>query len=152
MTIERLPSGSYRLTEMYNGRRYRCTIDHRPSKIEAREIMQDKIVGFNNGSSFKRGAEEYIKSKINILSPSTVRGYQAILRNLDPDFKAIPLDEITLPVLQAYVNQISENHTPKTVRNVCGFIMAVLKFYGSEVRSPRLPQKEKMILKKKTNF
>ena len=66
MTIERLPSGSYRLTEMYNGRRYRCTIDHRPSKIEAREIMQDKIVGFNNGSSFKRGAEEYIKSKINI--------------------------------------------------------------------------------------
>ena len=39
MTIEMRPNGKYRISETRNGVRYRETIDHYPTKKEAREII-----------------------------------------------------------------------------------------------------------------
>ena len=143
MTIEKLPSGNYRIKEMRDGKTYRITVDHKPTKAEALKLIQDKLVGFNNNTSFEKAADFYIKSKLNILSPSTIRGYRAVLKNLDENFLKTPLDRITLPMLQTLINQYSATHTPKTVRNINGFIISVMKYYGSNIQSPRLPQKEK---------
>ena len=35
MTIEKLKSGSYRIVQMHEGKRYRVTIDHKPTQKEA---------------------------------------------------------------------------------------------------------------------
>lgn len=32
MTIEKLPSGSYRIKQMYNGKRYSITLNYKPTK------------------------------------------------------------------------------------------------------------------------
>lgn len=143
MTIEKLPSGSYRISESKNGKRYRITVQHKPTKAEAKELISKKFIEFNDATSFKVAAKYYIDSKRNVLSPSTIRGYTVILNNLDVDFQNKPIDKITTPVLQGEINKLSLDHKPKTVKNINGFIMSVLKFYGAEVKSPRLPQRIK---------
>lgn len=143
MTIEKLPSGNYRISEMRNGKRIRMTIDHKPNKNEVKELLQDKFAGFNDSTSFSKAADYYIDSKRNVLSPSTIRGYCVILNNLPEEFLKKPIDKITTPVLQGLINEIAATHKPKTVKNINGFIVCVLKFYGSEIRSPRLPQRIK---------
>ena len=142
MTIDKLPSNSYRIREMRNGKVYKVIVDHKPSNKEARSLLDEQIYGYHNSNLFGPAAEAYIKSKQNVLSPATVRGYYSLINNMDENFKNLPLDKITLPVLQNYINKFSATHSPKSVRNLNGFIMSVLNFYGSDVKSPRLPQKE----------
>ena len=143
MTIEKLPSGNYRIKEMRNGKTYRITVDHKPTKSEAKELVEKRIGSYSNPNSFECAADVYIKSKENVLSPATIRGYRSIINNMDESFRKLPLDKITLQVLQTYINNYSATHSPKSVRNLNGFVIAVLKYNGSDVQSPRLPQKEK---------
>ena len=142
MTIEKR-GDNYRISESRNGIRRRVTIDHEPGKKEARELMNKAFGTYHNSMLFSHAAEVYIRSKENVLSPATIRGYYGLLNNMDEHFKALQLDRITLPVLQTYINEYSATHSPKSVRNMNGFIVAVLKYNGAEVKTPRLPQKEK---------
>ena len=41
MEIEKLPSGSYRIRQRYNGQRYSVTVDHKPSNKEALELLAE---------------------------------------------------------------------------------------------------------------
>lgn len=142
MTIEKRANGSYRIVEMRNGTRYRITVDHKPTKAEARDLLQKKIGGFTNKTSFKRSAESYIEAKSNVLSPSSIRGYKTILKcQLTEEFLNMPIERIDLPCIQILVNTLSNTYAPKTVKNVSTFVMSVLKFYGSDVKSPTLPAK-----------
>ena len=104
MYIEKLPSDNFRITEMRNGKRIRIVVDHEPGKKEAKELIEKKLNSYSNSTPFKTAAESYIKSKQNVLSPATIRGYYSLLNNMSDDFKNKPLDRITLPVLQIYIN------------------------------------------------
>lgn len=143
MTIEKLPSGSYRIVEMINGKRYRITVKEKPTKSEARKMLQEQVGGFHNSTTFEVAADKYIKSKQNILSPSTIRGYRTIINGIDKKFLETPIDKIDAPTFQAYINEYAIGHSCKTVKNVSGFIGGVLKFYGAKVTSPTLPKKAK---------
>jgi len=143
MTIEKLPSGNYRISEMRNGKRIRITIDHKPTQKECKKLIDKKENKICNTTPFGIAAEKYIESKSNILSPSSVRGYKIILKHLDESFLDMPIEDIDLPCMQFLVNTLATYQAPKTVRNTNAFIMSVLKFYGSDIKSPTLPQKEK---------
>ena len=82
MTIEQLPSKSYRISEMRNGVRVRITVNHKPTQKEAKELIEEKLGIVNNKTHFKRAADIYIESKSNILSPSSIRGYRSIVGHL----------------------------------------------------------------------
>ena len=143
MTIEVLKSGKYRVSEMRDGKRYRVTLDHEPGQKEAKKIF-DKMEGkVQNSTPFKDAAEKYIELKSNVLSPSSIRGYNIIVKHLDEHFLNTPIDSIDLPKIQLLVNTLATYQAPKTVRNTNAFIMSVLKFYGIEIKSPTLPQKKK---------
>lgn len=142
MTIESLKSGNYRVSEMRDGKRYRVILDHEPSKKEAKKIF-DKMEGkIQNSTPFKTAAEKYIELKSNVLSPSSIRGYNIILKHLDESFLNTPIERIDLPCIQLLVNTLATYQAPKTVRNTNAFVMSVLKFYGADVKSPTLPQKK----------
>ena len=143
MTIENLKSGKYRVSEMRDGRRYRVVLDHIPSDKEANKIFNKMEGKVCNGTPFEEAANNYIELKSNVLSPSTIRGYKVILNNLDSDLLNKPLDKITSPFIQGIVNKLSVNHKPKTVKNINGFIVSVLKFYEIEIKSPTLPKRPK---------
>lgn len=145
MTIEKLPSGSWRIVEMVNGKRYRVTVKSKkqPTDKQAEDLIRKQIDGFHNSTIFGTAADTYIKSKQNVLSPSTIRGYRTILNGIDSKFLNTAIDKIDAITFQSYINQYSISHSPKTVKNVSGFIGSVLKFYGAKVQSPTLPQKIK---------
>lgn len=149
MTIEPRPNGKYRIVEMRNGKRYRITVDHEPKKKEAKALIEAKILldgqkpKESNTTLFKEAAANYIELKSNVLSPSSIRGYNIILRHLDEGFLNTPIESIDLPCIQLLVNTLATYQAPKTVRNTNAFIMSVLKFYGIEIQSPTLPPKKK---------
>ena len=142
MTIEKR-GDNYRISETRNGVRRRVTLDHKPGEREARDIMNKAFGSYHNSMVFSHAAEVYIKSKENVLSPATIRGYRGLINNISENIMSMQLDKITLPVLQTFINEYSATHSPKSVRNMNGFIVAVLNYNGAEVKTPRLPQKEK---------
>ena len=142
MTIEKLPSGNYRISEMRNGKRIRITLDHKPTQKEAKALFDAKETKVENSTPFKVAANNYIELKSNVLSPSSIRGYNIIVKHLDESFLNTPIDSIDLPCIQLLVNTLATYQAPKTVRNTNAFIMSVLKFYGIEIKSPTLPKKK----------
>lgn len=145
MTIEKLPSGSYRVRQMENGKLYSLTLPYKPNKREAYELIQNKINHVvDNSMTFQKAAEEYINVKNNVLSPSTIRGYHSVLRNLPQYFLDMDISQIDEYTLQKFINEYAIDHTAKTVHNVNGFVMAVLRlFYPKVDISVTLPQKQR---------
>lgn len=142
MGIEKLKSGSYRISKMQNGIRYRTTIDHKPTKSEMERILSELVIDYEN-PKFSKACEFYLESKSNLLSPSTIRSYRMIMSKISPAFMNTPIRSIRFSLLQNEINKYSVGHSPKTTRNFNGFIMTVLKFYDIDIKTPTLPQKEK---------
>lgn len=146
MTIEKLKSGSYRIKQMVNGTTYRITLDHKPSNKEALQLIAKEMSAKGTVSSkmpLKRACEAYIESKSNVLSPSSIRGYNSLVKQISDRLSSTPIDVITRPMVQTEINNYSANHSPKTTANLSGFISSVLAYYGNEIGKITLPQKEK---------
>ena len=139
-------SGNYQIREMINGKTYTLTVDHRPTQKEAQELLQASYkmnVGTSPSMTLEAACRGYIEAKSNILSPSTIRGYEKNVRNMPESLLNCSIGSITKPMLQAEVNRYSSDHAPKTVANYSGFILSVLNFYGKDIKGLTLPQKEK---------
>lgn len=143
-------NGKYRISEMRDGIRYRITIDHKPSKREAEGLMAEHIrqnAGMVQNSpkmSFLEAGNAYIELKNNILSPNTIIGYQKVLKNLPQWFTSKRIRDFTALDVQKVINDMSADHSPKTVRNYHGFISAVLSVYRENLRlKTTLPLKRK---------
>lgn len=146
MTIDKRPSGSYRIREMVDGKIYSVTVDHKPTQKEARTLISELISKKDIISSkmlFKQACGAYIESRSNLLSPSSIRGYKGIIRQISDRLLRTPIGSITKPMIQTEVNNYSANHSPKSTYNFSGFIISVLNFYGNEIGKITLPQKEK---------
>lgn len=147
MKIEKLPSGSYRIRKMYKGKTYQIVTDYKPTQKEAIKMMAeelDKIKAKRKRMTFQDAAEEYIESKKNVLSPSTVRGYAGIIGILSDVFLGKTIEDIEQIDIQKEVNRIANGRSPKTVRNCHGFISAVLGTFCPNLKiNTTLPQKVK---------
>lgn len=149
MKIEKLPSGSYRVRKMYQGHNYAVTFDHKPTQKEIMQAIADEMnkVQVDKKTTrltFATAAAKYISVKSNVLSPSSINGYESIVRNLSDNFKSEYINEITSIDIQKEINDYSVNRSAKTVRNAHGFISAVLgMFCPNTIISTTLPQKVK---------
>lgn len=143
MTIEKRESGNYRITQMVDGRRYRVTVDHKPTQSEALKLIAAELERKNPNPAkltFEKACERYYKEKSNVLSETTIRGYIGIVRNLSTSFITTRISEITTAILQAEINSYSVGRSPKTVKNAAGFIMGILHYYQIDIRAAKLPQ------------
>lgn len=148
MKIEKLPSGSYRIRKMYKGQTYTVVFDHKPTQKEAMQAMASELGKLQHrkedGLTFKIAGEKYIDSKRNVLSPSTIRDYVTILRQIPDAFLSKSVHDITALDVQAEINRLAQKCSPKTVRNHHGFISAVLGIFSPNLKlSTTLPQKVK---------
>ena len=145
MTIEKLPSGSYRIKKMENGKYYSVTVKHLPTEKEAILLLADVIrkQPARNDMTFDDACVAFIESKSNVLSPSTKREYQANRHKVTADFSRKYINQITSLDVQRQVNIWSVDRAPKTVKNYAVFVISVLKSVDIEVKLPKLPQKEK---------
>lgn len=148
MTINQLPSGNYRIEHMEKGKRYRFTLDHKPSKKEAMTIltgmMQNDITATGHNTSFEKAFHNYIDSKSNILSPATLKGYFSYFRNMPEYFTKRSIYDIDNMTVQKLINDYSVNHSPKSTRNMSGLINTVLKASRPELTLHiQLPARQK---------
>ena len=145
MKFERLPSGSYRVKKIYKGKAYRVTFDHKPTEKEVTLALAAKMedCDANVRGSFRHFAEEYISSRSNVLSPSSIHTYQRLIKALSDGFSNKNLYDISQNDVQKEINDYAEDHSPKTVRSLHGFISAVFGSYRPQfVLRTTLPQKE----------
>lgn len=152
MTIEKLPSGSYRIRRKFEGKRYTVIVQHKPTEAEAEKLMLAKISTERaenrqkamHSQTFQKAAETVLEDKANVLSPATIRGYSNVLEGLPDAFKNLPIDKITQQDIQRVINQLSAKLSGKTVANYHGFISSVLRYFRPEfVLSTKLPPKKK---------
>lgn len=147
MKIEKLPSGSYRVRKMYKGKTYTIVTDYKPTQKEVLQLLSaemDKVKPSAPRMTFLDAAENYISSKENVLSPSTVREYKGTIQRLSDHFVHMQISEITVQDIQREINELSKSRAPKTVRNYHGFISAILGIFRPDLNiSTTLPQKRK---------
>ena len=147
MKAEKVGQSSYRVRKTYNGKRYDVYFDHLPDDKEILETIADKLKQGEFGAikgTIEDACKKYIASKRNVLSPSTAGGYQKIIRALSDDFKSIKLSQVKQVDVQNEVNRYAKGRAPKSVRNLHGFISAVLNMYVPNMAlTTTLPQKKK---------
>lgn len=146
MTIDKRPSGSYRIRQMIDGKVYSVTVDHKPNQTEAALLIAELIKNepcLTLDGTVGQCVNGYLKAKSNVLSPSTIRGYRGMARQVSPEFNAISMNKLTLPILQNEVNRYAKDHASKSVANFSGFLTAVCRFVGLDIKSPTLPTKER---------
>ena len=154
MTIEKLSSGSYRIREMYNGKRYSITVKHKPTKKEATMMLAEKYSLGNQkeeskSSTFEASLNDYISAKDKILSPRTIKGYKQLSNMFSPSFKRMNIYDINQEDIQIEVNRYAANHSPKSVKNFSGLISAVFKLKRPSMKLnttlPEMYQEEAVI-------
>lgn len=154
MKATKLPSGNWRC-RAYDKQTKKCKSFTAPTRKEA-EYLATKWL--NEKSSPKRISDEtvrqcvqnYIKSKENILSPSSVRGYYIILNNSIEEIAGIKLSELTERDLQSWINGNATHYKPKSVKSQFGLVVASLRqakvsLDFSSIILPRIPKSEKKI-------
>ncbi|MCR5255983.1 MAG: site-specific integrase [Acetatifactor sp.] len=148
MTIEKLKGNKWRAVIMKDGKRYRITYDYKPQKKQAEAdlyelISKDGDVS-NKGMTFKTASASYVDMKRNVLSPNTVRDYSLMCNRLPEWFVNTKIDSITQVTINKVINDLSLRLSPKTIRNVHGFISAVLGTFRPNMKIyTTLPQKRK---------
>lgn len=120
-----------------------------PTKKEA-EYLASQYKMTNKETSvdllFKDAANNYIESKKNTLSPTTIKGYQCIHRNNFPAIYHMKLSQFNSANVSAWIGSLSYL-SPKTVKNIYGLFVAILDFNGvSHNFKVKLPQKRKIEL------
>lgn len=143
MTIEKLPSGSYRIRQTVDKKRYSVTVDHKPTQTEAMKllsaVMENKPC-LNMNGTVMQCVEGYLENKSNVLSPSTYKGYTSLKKAIDPDFARIKISDLTFPMLQSEVNRFAQDHSPKYTLNYSSFLTSVARFVGLPMKTPTTPQ------------
>jgi len=143
MKIRKLPSGTYHAQIQVNGKRYSIT---GRTRAEVEEKVAERRLTLTDAPRQKLGVlvDKYISIKENVLSPSTIKGYKQIRRTYLPDLMDMQADRITSDVLQASINELSLNHSPKTVRNIIGLVISTLKVYAPKTTlNVSLPQRKR---------
>jgi integrase len=145
-TIEKINGGKFRIRKQYKGKLYTMTLDRKPTKSEAEQLIWSIIdKGPENGihKDFEHVAEDYIKSKDAVLSPTTISGYKSIMRNMPESFKIKPISAVSQQDIQICINEYAKHHSSKSVRNLSGFITSVMHSINPTfTNTSTLPQKE----------
>ena len=142
-----LPSGRWRCQVMLSGKRF-DVIEDDPAIAHAKAlalkagIMEQKkpVAELTVGEAIDR----YIESKDAVLSPSTLRGYKSLRKNVFPPIQDIPLRSLTQEAVQRFINAMAKDHSPKYIANTHGLLSAAVTAYRPDmILRTTLPQKEK---------
>lgn len=148
-TARKLPSGQWR-TLIYshteNGKRIYKSFTAKTKNESERLATQYKALYIINADATVIDAiNQYIQVKSNILSPSTQRLYQKMAEQYYGKIEKIKISKLRAPTVQAWINQLSETLSPKTVRNIYGLFTAAVRMQNKSINlditlpAPRKP-------------
>lgn len=149
-----LPSGKFRI-QVYdytddNGKKHYKSFTAESKKLAQLAAAEwkankDKPVPVVNALTVNEAAKRYMDVKKGVLSPSTMRGYQSIIKNyLNGILGEIRLTELDNTAIQIWVSDLAVKVSPKTVRNAFGLLSASLEMFAPDFRlKVTLPAKKK---------
>ena len=150
---KKLPSGNWRVqaTKSINGNLVKKSFTSANKKeaefMASQWQMQTTEENSVENITLEQAYNKYIKMKDSVLSPSTIKGYQALRDNTFTEIMTFPIKKITPSMVQIEVNNLASNHTPKYVRNAYGLLNAVFKVFRTDITlNITLPQKNKPTL------
>lgn len=141
-TARKLPSGSWRV-RVFSHWQY----DEEGKKKAIYESFTSSITGKAGKAEAERMASEwkykkkhrgenqtvhdvlrqYVDMKTQVLSPSTIRGYECLLRNNYEDIESVHVRDLDNQTVQQWISAISAGLSPKTVRNVYALFTAAIE-------------------------
>lgn len=146
-TARKLPSGQWR-TLIYshteNGKRIYESFTAATKKESEFLAAQFKHLNTNSSDlTVSNALNRYIAIKKNILSPKTYREYSNMIKSRYTLIDNIPLKKLNDSIIQNWINKLSENLSPKTVRNIYGLLTATIKMFNQTYScNITLPQKK----------
>ena len=146
MKVEHISKNTYRVRKQYKNNQYTLFFNHKPTE---KEITLKLSELYNQGmfTGQKKGTvgqymNEYISIKSNVLSPSTIRGYIQMINMFPQWILNKNLYDLTQSDIQKCINDYATSHKPKSVKNLNGFIVSVLKMFRPQFRcTTTLPQR-----------
>lgn len=150
----KLPSGKWRIQLRLGGESYSITEDtlkgaqRRAERIKAEyrvtTLQKEKALRSDSkGITVKEAMERYVKSRPAKTSPSTLRGYDIIVKNRWRSIANRKLADIKPGEWQGIVDAEAALWSPKTLRNAWGLLEAAIKKAGYAVPVVTLPDKER---------
>lgn len=136
----RLPSGNWRTqaSKTIDGKQIRksFTAETRAEAdyLAAQWKKSVKEESKPENKTLRQVCEMYIELKRPILSPSTIAGYEKILRCNFADFMHVRVSQLTKLKCQQMVAEESRRISAKSVANAWGFISSALRMYGYEFK------------------
>lgn len=141
---KKLPSGSWRIQLMVNGRMFSITEkDLKTCQKKAKEIFAGIEQEERRPLLLKDAYARYIDSNDGTLSPSTLRNYRVYARNYFQDLMGCRVTDLTHDMIQSAISKEAKaGKSPKTIRNAYSLLSVVLK-KNRPMFTPnvRLPQK-----------
>lgn len=92
------------------------------------------------GKTVTQAIDDYIESKSNVLSPSTIRGYRIVQRNRFRSVMNRKISDLSEAQWQRFVNDEARLCSAKTLANAWGLMNTVIKLETGMYLNIRLPQ------------
>ncbi len=144
---KKLPSGAWRVQVMVDGKRVSITEDDPKVAVAKAAAIKAKMMEAKKAPkdmTLEEAVDRYIESKDTVLSPETIAGYKRTKANQMKTIVSVKLSDMTQERVQKWVNTLSRDKAPKTVRNAHALLSAVLAEYKPEmVLRTTLPQKRR---------
>lgn len=149
----RLPSGSYR-SQVFLGfdekgkRIYKSFTGSSANEADLKALQYKARYSNTSGpkKSLLKSCDDFLRINTKTLSISTLRGYKSIYRKLKSEyhsFSSTSITDIDKKTLQKFINNLSADHSPKTVKNYHSFIVEVMKANDCPIPDVILPKKQK---------
>lgn len=151
MKAKRLPSGSWRVQVLdyvdAEGKAHRRSFTantKEEAELAAAQFKLQRTEGGRDGT-VEDMMERAIRQKAPALSPSTLRGYEKILRNMvrPSAFSKVRLHALSSDRVQVWISwMIGKGYSPKSVKNAVGAFTSCYQFSGgSKTFRVKIPQK-----------
>lgn len=149
MTIEKRKNGTYRIRQMYKGKLYLVSVDHKPSPKEATILLAEAMENSTAARSpvtVSEAVDSYILDKENILAVSTIRGYRVCQRNMPAALAESKLFDLDSQALQRFASDMVAEHSVKYTKNIMGLVKSVLATYRPDftfrIKYPTVTKKD----------
>ena len=130
-TIKQLPSGNWRVqfyTDNPDGTRTRKSVTA-PTRWQA-EQKAAEYTGTMQSMTVAEAVDGYISLKKNVLSPSTLYGYDVIRRNRLQCLMNIEITKLNSVAVQRAINEDAKHIGRKSIAEAFHLIIAALRMYG----------------------
>ena len=150
-TKNKLPSGNFRVQVFdykdEDGKKHYKSFTA-PTKAEAQYLAAqwktERTEEQKYSVTLYEAVTQYIDMKRNVLSPSTILGYERMQKNYLKEVGKIRIGLLTNTDLQLLISNLSTDLSPKTVRNVHGLVSATIDMFAPDFQiKVTLPAKKK---------